>query len=91
MATQPGVFDVEKQLQQLSDIGDQLEAYAAVVDFELFRPDLEAALGSADGVKGGRPPYDPVLTFRSWVAFPGVLILAGFPRQLRERLGLETN
>ena len=45
MATQPGFFDVEQRLQRLSDIGDQLEAYAAVVDFELFRPDLEAALG----------------------------------------------
>ena len=85
------VFDVEERLQRLSDIGDQREAYAAVVDFEIFRADLEAALGYSDGAKGGWPPYDPVLTFRSWVAFPGVLILAGFPRQPRERLGLETN
>ena len=36
MARQPGFFDVEERLQRLSDIGDQLEAYAAVVDFELF-------------------------------------------------------
>ena len=64
MATQPGFFDVEERLQRLSDIGDQLEAYAAVVDFELFRADLEAALGYADGAKGGRPPYDPVLMFK---------------------------
>ena len=64
MATQPGFFDVEQRLQRLSDIGDQLEAYAAVVDFELFRPDLEAALGYSDGAKGGRPPYDPVLMFK---------------------------
>ena len=64
MATQPGLFDVEERLQRLSDIGDQLEAYAAVVDFELFRADLEAALGYADGAKGGRPPYDPVLMFK---------------------------
>ena len=60
----PVFFDVEERLQRLSDIGDQLEAYAAVVDFELFRPDLEAALGYADGAKGGRPPYDPVLMFK---------------------------
>ena len=64
MATQPGFFDVEERLQRLSDIGDQLEAYAAVVDFEIFRADLEAALGYADGAKGGRPPYDPVLMFK---------------------------
>ena len=63
MATQPGFFDVEERLRRLSDIGDQLEAYAAVVDFELFRPELEAALGYSDGAKGGRPAYDPVLMF----------------------------
>ena len=40
MATQPAFFDVEERLRRLSDIGDQLEAYAAVVDFELFHPDL---------------------------------------------------
>ena len=57
-------FDVEERLQRLSDIGDQLEAYAAAVDFEIFRADLEAALGYSDGAKGGRPPYDPVLMFK---------------------------
>ena len=64
MATQPGLYDVEERLQRLSDIGDQLEAYAAVMDFEIFRADLEAALDYADGAKGGRPPYDPVLMFK---------------------------
>ena len=64
MATQLGFFDVEERLQRLSDIGDQFEAYVAVVDFEIFRADLEAALGYADGAQGGRPPYDPVLMFK---------------------------
>ena len=58
------IFDVEERLQRLSNIGDQLEAYAAVVDFGLFRPDLETALGYSDGSKGGRPAYDPVLMFK---------------------------
>ena len=49
LATLPGFFDVEERLQRLSDIGDQLEAYAAAVDFEIFRADLEAALAYADG------------------------------------------
>jgi hypothetical protein len=31
-----------------------------VVDFEGFRPTLDAALGYSDGSMGGRPPYDPV-------------------------------
>lgn len=64
MAKAPGLFDVEERLQRLSDIGDQLEAFAAVVDFEIFRADLIAALGYSDGAKGGRPPFDPVMMFK---------------------------
>jgi hypothetical protein len=51
MAGQPGVFDADERLR-------------AVVDFELFRPALEAALARADRSRGGRPPYDAVLMFR---------------------------
>jgi IS5 family transposase len=43
-------------LKRLSDLGDQLEAFRAVVDFEIFRPELKAALTYSDGVRGGRPP-----------------------------------
>ena len=64
MGGQPGFFDVEDRLKRLSDLGDQLEAFAAAVDFELFRPFLDAALAYADGAKGGRPPLDPVLMFK---------------------------
>lgn len=64
MARMPGLFDVDERLQRLSDIGDQLEAFAAVVDFEMFRPELVAALGYGDGAKGGRPPFDPVMMFK---------------------------
>ncbi len=35
-----------------------------MVDFELFRDDLEAALKRSDRSKGGRPPYDAVLMFK---------------------------
>ena len=44
MAKSPGLFDVDERLRRLSDIGDQLEAYASVIDFEIFRPDLDEAL-----------------------------------------------
>jgi transposase, IS5 family len=64
MARQPGLFDVDERLRRLSDIGDQLEAFAAVVDFEMFRPALVAALNYSDGARGGRPPFDPVLMFK---------------------------
>jgi IS5 family transposase len=64
MAGQPSFFDVDERLRRLSDLGDQLETYAATVDFELFRPELEAALSYSDGAKGGRPPCDPVMMFK---------------------------
>jgi transposase len=64
MGGQPGFFDVEDRLKRLSDLGDQLEAFAAAVDFELFRPALDAALAYADGTRGGRPPLDPVMMFK---------------------------
>ena len=61
---QPGFWDVDERLRRLSDIGDQLEAFAAVVDFEIFRPELEAALAYSDGARGGRPPFDAVMMFK---------------------------
>lgn len=64
MAGQPGFFDTDERLWWLSAAGDPLERLAAVVDFELFRPELEVALGRGDRAKGGRPPYDAVLMFR---------------------------
>ena len=64
MAGQPGFFDQDERLRALSAAGDPLERLAAAVDFELFRPELDAALGRSDRSKGGRPPYDPVLMFK---------------------------
>ncbi|GAD11650.1 transposase and inactivated derivatives (plasmid) [Gluconobacter frateurii NBRC 103465] len=61
---QPGFFDVEERLAQLSGLGDQLEAFSRIVDFEVFRPELDKALAYADGSKGGRPPFDSVLMFK---------------------------
>jgi IS5 family transposase len=37
------------------------------VNFEIFRADLEAALGPRDRTKGGRPSFDAVLKFRMLV------------------------
>jgi hypothetical protein len=63
MRGQPGFFDVDERLQRLSDLGDQLLAFAGAVDFEAFRVDLNAALAYSDGAQGGRPPFDPVMMF----------------------------
>ena len=64
MAGQPGFFDLDARYRALSAAGDALERLARAVDFELFRPELEAALGRSDRAKGGRPPYDAVLMFK---------------------------
>ncbi len=64
MRGQPGFFDVDAPLQRLTDLGDQLLAFAKVVDFETFRPELTKALAYSDGAQGGRPPFDPVTMFK---------------------------
>ena len=64
---QPGFWDVEERLRELSAQGDPLEKLTATVDFEIFRAGLDAALGPRDRSKGGRPPFDPVLKFRMLV------------------------
>jgi transposase, IS5 family len=66
---QSGLFGLSDHLKRLSANGDPLEELGRIVDFEGFRPLLEAALAYSDGRKGGRPPYDPVAMFK-------VLILA---------------
>ena len=53
MRGQPGFFDIDDRLKRLSDLGDQLETFGSAVDFELFRPELNAALSYAD-TDGGR-------------------------------------
>jgi hypothetical protein len=64
MVGQAGFFDADERFRALSAAGDPLERLRAVVDFDLFRAELEAALPRADRSRGGRPPYDAVLMFR---------------------------
>lgn len=64
MRGQPGFFDIDERLKRLSGLGDQLEAFAGAVDFEIFRVDLVKTLAYSDGSQGGRPPFDPVMMFK---------------------------
>ncbi len=64
MGRQPGFFDVEDRLRELSAKGDDPERIAALVDFERFRLDLERAVPRSDSSKGGRPAFDHVLMFK---------------------------
>lgn len=64
MMGQPGFFDLGDRYEALSAAGDPLERLSAVVDFEVFRGPLVAALRRGSRRKGGRPPFDPVLMFK---------------------------
>jgi len=60
----PGFFDLDDRLAELSAKGDDLERVKALVDFEMFRPALEAAVPRADRSRGGRPAFDHILMFK---------------------------
>jgi IS5 family transposase len=64
MGRQPGFFDVDERLRELSAKGDDLERIAALMDFERFRPALQQAVPRSDSAKGGRPAFDHVLMFK---------------------------
>jgi transposase len=64
MAGQPGFFDLSDRYEALSAAGDPLERLAEVVDFEVFRGPLIAALRRSVRGKDGRPPFDPVMMFK---------------------------
>jgi hypothetical protein len=49
MRGEPGLFDIDERLKRLSDLGDQLLAFAKVVDFKIFRPELLRALAYSEG------------------------------------------
>ena len=64
MRGEPGFFDVDERLKRLSGLGDQLLAFAQVVDFEMSGPSFRRALAYSDGAQSGRPPFDPVMMFK---------------------------
>jgi transposase-like protein DUF772 len=78
MSGQRGFFDIDERYAALSAAGDPLQRLAAVVDFEVFRPVLDAALARSDRAKGGRPPYDAVVMFRVLV-LQALYSLSGLP------------
>jgi hypothetical protein len=64
MRGQAWFFDVDERLRELLAKGDALERLNGIIDFELFRPDLEKAVPRSDGSKGGRPPFDLVFMWK---------------------------
>ena len=63
-----GFFDVELRVQWLLSKGNPLNRLEAVLDWELFRPLLDAALVRVTPKgPGGRPPHDRLKMFKTLV------------------------
>ena len=62
---QVGFFDREETSNKLSKLGNPLEKLHKVIDFEIFRPELELALLNHDKKSNaGQKPYDVVMMFK---------------------------
>src|SRR5659263_664929 len=60
-----GLFDKQFAAQQLTDMGNPLEAISKVVDFEFFRPILEEKLLNTNKKNNaGAKSFDVVLMFK---------------------------
>ena len=53
------LFEPKKRNDKLENLGDPLIKLNELIDFEIYRDDLESMYKSGTQ-KGGRPPYDPV-------------------------------
>ncbi|SRR6266567_1104247 len=61
---QPSFFDEAERLAKLTKLKDPLEALKQHIDFEVFRPQLEAVFGKERKSAAGRKAYDVVLMFK---------------------------
>ena len=63
---QLNVFSMLSHEQAVTQTVKGINKLSKVIDWELFRDELESVLGYAqrDWSKGGRPPFDPVLMFK---------------------------
>ena len=60
-----GLFDKENTSYKLSKLGNPLEKLHKVIDFEMFRPELELAMLNHDKTSNaGAKPYDVVMMFK---------------------------
>ena len=61
---QPSFFDEADRLAKLTKLKDPLEALKQHIDFEVFRPQLEAVFSKERKSAAGRKAYDAVLMFK---------------------------
>ena len=61
---QPGLFDWDERTDKLVSMGDPLERLNRVMDWELFRSDLQRVWEKERKSKAGAKPFDVVLMFK---------------------------
>ena len=61
---QLGLFGLSKRLKDLSESGDPLEKLKEIVNFELFRDELEKGLNFSEGLNGEGLIVMPFLSLR---------------------------
>jgi IS5 family transposase len=61
---QSGLFDLEFRLDKIDANGDPLKKLNALVDWEIFRAEIEAVREKARKSSAGRKPYDAILMFK---------------------------
>jgi IS5 family transposase len=64
MNTFPGLFDYENRMEKLSQTRSGLDRLNSLINWEMFRGDLEAIVKKASKGPGGRPRHDVVLMFK---------------------------
>ena len=63
MNQQHGFFDEQDRLEKLSQQGDPLEKLNALIDWEMFSPQLKRYFKREAKGPGDRPPFDYVPMF----------------------------
>ncbi len=59
-----GLFDLQMRLDEIDESGNPLKKLDEAMDWELFRPELEAAREKERKSNAGRKPFDVVLMFK---------------------------
>jgi len=59
------MYGAEIQLERISKLGDPLEKLNAAIDWEIFRAPICKIVRKEDYSKGGRPPMDEIVMFKT--------------------------
>ena len=60
----PRLFDYDNRIEKLGKASCPLDRLDARIDWEIFRPDLEAIFAKPAKGHGGRPRHDIVIMFK---------------------------